>query len=74
MLSWAEIVLAVVIHASALAYAHLGVTLTPQIPEPAASSERRVARSDNGAVLVKACSGMRLGSSCTAAPVGPQHD
>lgn len=74
MQSWAEFLLAVVIHASALAYSHLGVTLTPQIPEAVAPVERRVARSDNGAVLVKACSGMRLGSSCTAAPVGPQHD
>lgn len=74
MLSWAEIVLAVVIHASALAYAHFGVTLAPQIPEPAVSAERRVARSDNGAVLVKACAGMGLGASCKAAPVGRHHD
>lgn len=74
MQSWAEIILAVVIHASALAYSHLGVTLTPQIPQPVAQDARRVARSDMALVRVKACPGASGGSACWTAPASSLRD
>lgn len=74
MQSWAEFLLAVVIHASALAYSHLGVTLTPQIPESVAPVERRVARSETGPVLVKTCTGGGMGSACWTPPAGRRQD
>ncbi len=73
MQSWAEVLLAVVIHASALAYAHLGVTLTPQSPEPEASAERRVERS--GAVVTRSrtCGDERALGACSATPDARQR-
>lgn len=74
MQSWAEILLAVVIHASALAYSHLGVTLAPQVPQLVAQDERRVARSDSTLVRVKACPGASVGAACRWVPAGDPRD
>lgn len=40
-----EIVAAVVVHSSAVAYSHFGVTIEPHQPERPAAAERKVARS-----------------------------
>ena len=45
MATFTEVVAAVVVHSSAFAFSHFGVTVdTPQIERPAAPAERTVAR------------------------------
>lgn len=65
-----EIVAAVVVHSSAVAYSHFGVTIEPHQPERPAAAERKVARS---ARIVPASSSQsvrvpRLGAVGSSAP------
>ena len=44
MSSFTELVAAVVVHSSAAAYAHFGVTLEPAPPDPAPTADKTVSR------------------------------
>lgn len=59
MQTFTEIVAAVVIHASAVAYSHLGVLVEPQQPERAVPTERKVARSVQPGPALEACDAPR---------------
>ncbi|MDP1873768.1 hypothetical protein [Phenylobacterium sp.] len=69
MQTFTEIVAAVVIHASAVAYSHLGVLVEPQQPERAAQTERKVARSAPPAPDLKTCDAPRSSAPSPEAPL-----
>jgi hypothetical protein len=64
-----EIVATVVIHASAMAYSHLGVLVEPQQPERTAQAERKVARSVQPQAEAKACDAPRPAAPCPSMPL-----
>lgn len=69
MQTFTEIVAAVVIHASAVAYGHLGVLVEPQPPERAAPAERKVARSATPQPPQKSCDAPKPVAPCPDVPL-----
>lgn len=69
MQTFTEIVATVVIHASAVAYSHLGVQVEPQQPERTASAERKVARSAPAQTQGKSCDAPRPVAPCPTMPL-----
>ncbi|MDO8408953.1 MAG: hypothetical protein Q7S93_02660 [Phenylobacterium sp.] len=73
-----ELVAAVVVHSSAVAYSHFGVTIEPHQPERPVAAARKVARS-TAARSVNMPVATPLGSPLKAAPIaartaeGPCH-
>ncbi|MFP5447525.1 MAG: hypothetical protein ACLGHU_02170 [Alphaproteobacteria bacterium] len=64
-----EIVATVVIHASAMAYSHLGVLVEPQQPERTVQVERKVARSAAAQTPLKSCDAPRPVAPCPDIPL-----
>ena len=64
-----EIVATVVIHASAMAYSHLGVLVEPQQPERTAQAERKVTRSAPQQAPLKSCDAPRPAAPCPDIPL-----
>ncbi|MGQ3018279.1 hypothetical protein [Phenylobacterium sp.] len=69
MQTFTEIVAAVVIHASAVAYGHLGVQVEPQQPERTAPVERKVARSVSPQTPLKSCDAPKPAAPCPNLPL-----
>ena len=74
-----EIVAAVVVHSSAVAYSHFGVTIEPHQPERPAAAERKVARSarivpatSSPSVRVPRLDAAGSGAPCIEDPVTPR--
>ena len=63
-----EIVATVVIHASAMAYSHLGVLVEPQQAERTAQADRKVARSAPAQSPSRSCDAPRPAAPRSAAP------
>ncbi len=73
-----ELVAAVVVHSSAVAYSHFGVTIEPHQPERPVAAARKVARSTparsvNTPIATPLGAPLRAGPIAGQAPEGPCH-
>ncbi|WP_300574800.1 hypothetical protein [Phenylobacterium sp.] len=78
MQTLAELVAAVVVHSSAVAYSHFGVTIEPHQPERPVAAARKVARSTparsvNTPISTPLGSPVKAGPAAGRAAAGPCH-